>query len=133
VNDESMTLAQVRARLEEADLMEREIAALKDRVRSLQDSKCALCGEELHAAFDRIADLQSQLAWTPVSAGLPTVSSETRAVLIVQDGAGGAMLLEPRYYEDGEWKWCCAEFPFGIKFATSCTWSFRRIELPEAP
>jgi len=50
VNDESMTLAQVRARLEEADLMEREIAALKDRVRSLQ----------------------SQLAWTPVSAGLPT-------------------------------------------------------------
>jgi hypothetical protein len=50
MSDESMTLAQVRARLHEADLMEQEIAALKDRVRSLQ----------------------SQLAWTPVSDGLPT-------------------------------------------------------------
>ena len=80
-----------------------------------------------------IRNLQSQLAWTPVAKGLPTVGRETRTVLVVRDTHGGALLLEPRYHEDGEWKWRNPEFPFGIKFGDGCDWQFRRIELPEAP
>lgn len=80
-----------------------------------------------------IADLEAQLAWTPVSAGLPTADGGTNLRLVACDGKGGAMLLEPRLnYQNNEWKWCTPEFPFGIKFGEGCTWEFRRIELPGA-
>lgn len=106
---------------------------LVKRVAELETEVVRLRSFETLASIHRatIADLDAQLAWTPVSAGLPEVDRTTRAVLVVRDAHGGAMLLEPRYHEDGEWKWCSPEFPFGIKFGDGCTWEYRRLELPK--
>jgi len=128
VNNESMTLAQVRARLEEADLMEREIAALKDRVRSLQSQLAELRWDANELDRERLS-LQSQLAWTPVSDGLPTEP-------------GAYEFLHGTYIEMYKlselamaFKWISrsgACFDSGGMFDLGHT-HYRRIELPEAP
>ena len=104
---------QIDALQSQLEAKDKRVAELEAELTRLQDSKCALCGEELHAALDLVADLQSQLAWTPVSAGLPT---------------------EPGLYEftDGTCT-ACYELEDGRWFGNSRGQytMFRRIELPK--
>ncbi len=111
------------------DVLQRDTDIERGHRNCMQMHKIHL--DMIKAYSAQVATLQSQLAWTPVSDGLPTVTRETRDVLVVRDQSGGAMLLEPRYHEDGEWKWSNPEFPFGIKFSDGCAWEYRRIELPK--
>lgn len=78
----------------------------------------------------RIAELQSQLAWTPVSAGLPTEPGMYE--FLTRDLYNGACI--GIYELDEEVGFCVSDTgkPVRRDLTTQRIFAFRRIELPEA-
>lgn len=108
-------------------------AALTKRVAELEAKQCAH-EAELAVAHEFIADLQSQLAWTPVSAGLPTEPGWYVFYDSLRRFTGWLSCFELRRKDKWPWmddegdEWNQPEFE---AHTTSLYTHYRRIDLPK--
>jgi hypothetical protein len=107
--------------------LERQNAELTSCVTDLTDSTNLLITTS-GLLRERITDLQSQLAWTPVSAGLPT----KHGFYELRGPVGSPQLLHVWGYHPRGWNASNGDFYSSPLEACAYT-HFRRIELPEAP
>ncbi len=132
--------------LDESDALKKHVAELETTVRDKQrrvvelEAQSDRTDAEICKLDARIADLQSQLAWTPVSAGLPT---EPGWYEFSPSGDGGCRTTLLAFEFTGE-HWICHQGIDDVRGEPSTdSWSpyvlrglggsYRRIELPRAP